>query len=204
MLWVGWYGFNAGSAVAADGIAANAFMTTTLSAAVAGAVWPLLEWITRRKPTVLGLCSGIVAGLATITPAAGFVSASSAVFIGLVAGVVPFYACTKLKARFGYDDALDTFGIHGVGGTIGSLFAAVFASADVNANLATNLSGLVGNGLWKEQLGVLGIAIVWPVLVTVALAYLIKATMGLRPDQETEQQGLDLADHGEVGYHSET
>jgi len=121
MLWVGWYGFNAGSAVAADGIAANAFTTTTLATAVAASVWPLLEWITRGKPTVLGFCSGAVAGLVVITPGAGFVSPSSAMVIGVLAGLVPFLACTKLKAIFKYDDALDTFGVHGVGGTWGAI-----------------------------------------------------------------------------------
>src|SRR5215218_7218214 len=121
MLWVGWYGFNAGSAVASDGVAANAFMTTTLATAVASAVWPLLEWVTRGKPTVLGFCSGAVAGLVVITPGAGFVTATGAVIIGVLAGVVPFFACTKLKAIFNYDDALDTFGVHGVGGTLGAL-----------------------------------------------------------------------------------
>ncbi|HTA89208.1 MAG TPA: ammonium transporter, partial [Polyangiaceae bacterium] len=121
MLWVGWYGFNAGSAVAADGIAANAFMTTTLAAAVAAASWPAAEWLARGKPTVLGFCSGAVGGLVVITPAAGFVTASGAVIIGVLAGIVPFLACTKLKNAFGYDDALDTFGVHAVGGTLGAL-----------------------------------------------------------------------------------
>src|SRR6185295_17580141 len=111
-------GFNAGSAVAADGIAASAFTSTTLATAVAATVWPLLEWITRGKPTVLGFCSGAVAGLVVITPGAGFVNAGSAVLIGVAAAVVPYLACTKLKAWFKYDDALDTFGVHGVGGTM--------------------------------------------------------------------------------------
>src|SRR5688572_20862092 len=148
MLWVGWYGFNAGSAVAADGVAANAFMTTTLATAVACCVWPLLEWITRGKPTILGFCSGAVAGLVVITPATGFVNATGAVIIGVLAGVVPFLACTKLKAIFQYDDALDTFGVHGVGGTMGALLTGFFATADVNANLSTNLAAIVGKTLW--------------------------------------------------------
>ena len=128
MLWVGWYGFNAGSAVAADGIAANAFMTTTLAAAVAGFSWAAIEWVTRGKPTVLGFCSGIVAGLVVITPAAGFVTASGAVIIGVLAGVVPFFACTKLKNALGYDDALDTFGVHAVGGTLGAFLTGLLAT----------------------------------------------------------------------------
>jgi ammonium transporter, Amt family len=203
MLWVGWYGFNAGSAVAADGIAANAFMTTTLAAAIAGGVWPLLEWITRGKPTVLGFCSGIVAGLVVITPAAGFVSPSSAVLIGVLAGLVPFLACTKLKQVFKYDDALDTFGIHGVGGTLGALLTGFFATADVNANLSTNLASYLGKSLWFEQVKAIGLTIVVSVVGTAVLALVIKAVIGLRPDRDTEEQGLDQNEHGEAGYHYE-
>jgi ammonium transporter, Amt family len=203
MLWVGWYGFNAGSAVAADGIAANAFMTTTLAAAIAGAVWPLLEWITRGKPTVLGFCSGIVAGLVVITPAAGFVSANGAVIIGVLAGIVPYLACTKLKSMFKYDDALDTFGIHGVGGTLGALLTGFLATHDANANLATNLKDYVGKGLWLEQVKAIGLTMVWSVVATAVIAFIVKAVLGLRPDRETEENGLDQADHGEAGYHFE-
>jgi len=201
MLWVGWYGFNAGSAVAADGIAANAFTTTTLAAAVAAAVWPALEWITRRQPTVLGFCSGAVAGLVVITPAAGFVTPTSAVIIGVLAGVVPFLACTKMKAFFKYDDALDTFGVHGVGGTMGALVTGIFATPDVNANLNTNLAGIVGKTLWLEQLKAMGLTVALSVGATVVIAYAIKAVIGLRPSLEGEEEGLDQTDHGEVGYH---
>ncbi len=203
MLWVGWYGFNAGSAVAADGIAANAFVATTLAAAIAGAVWPALEWVTRGKPTVLGCCSGVVAGLVVITPAAGFVSASSAVLIGIAAGVVPYLACTKLKAIFKYDDALDTFGVHGVGGTLGAILAGVFANADVNPNLKTNLASLVGNGLWMEQLKAVGLTLALSVAGTAVIAYALKALMGLRPSVEDEELGLDDTEHGEAGYHGD-
>jgi len=203
MLWVGWYGFNAGSAVAADGIAANAFVATTLAAAIGGAVWPTLEWVTRGKPTVLGFCSGVVAGLVVITPAAGFVSASSAVLIGLVAGVVPFLACTKLKALFKYDDALDTFGVHGVGGTVGAILAGVFANPDINANLKTNLASFVGHGLWLEQLKAVGLTLALSIGGTAVIAFGIKAVLGLRPSVEDEEAGLDDADHGESGYHGD-
>jgi Amt family ammonium transporter len=203
MLWVGWYGFNAGSAVAADGIAANAFVTTTLAAAIACAGWPALEWLTHGKPTVLGFCSGAVAGLVVITPAAGFVTASSAVLIGVIAAVVPFLACTKLKAYFKYDDALDTFGVHGVGGTLGALLAGVFATPDVNANLQTNLAGLVGHGLWLEQLKAIGVTLALSIAGTAAIAYAIKAVLGLRPSLEDEESGLDGTDHGEAGYHGD-
>ena len=201
MLWVGWYGFNAGSAVAADGIAANAFTTTTLAAAVAAAVWPALEWITRKQPTVLGFCSGAVAGLVVITPAAGFVTPTSAVIIGVLAGVVPFLACTKMKAFFKYDDALDTFGVHGVGGTMGALVTGIFASPEANANLNTNLGGIVGHTLWLEQLKAMGLTVALSVGATAVIAYAIKAAIGLRPSVDEEEEGLDQTDHGEVGYH---
>jgi ammonium transporter, Amt family len=203
MLWVGWYGFNAGSAVAADGVAANAFMTTTIATAVACCVWPLLEWITRGKPTILGFCSGAVAGLVVITPATGFVNATGAVIIGVLAGAVPFLACTKLKAMFNYDDALDTFGVHAVGGTMGALMTGFLATADVNANLKTNLAGLVRNGLWIEQLKAIGVTLALAIGGTVVIAMIVKATIGLRPTLENEESGLDESDHGEVGYHYE-
>jgi ammonium transporter, Amt family len=201
MLWVGWYGFNAGSAVSSDGIAANAFMTTTLAAAIAGGVWPALEWMTRRKPTVLGFCSGVVAGLVVITPAAGFVTASSAMLIGVIAGAVPFFAVTKLKAMFRYDDALDTFGVHGVGGTVGAILAGVFATPDVNENLSTNLAAFIGGGLWIEQLKAVGVTMVLSIGGTAIIAYAIKAVIGLRVTVEEEEAGLDEVDHGEAGYH---
>jgi Amt family ammonium transporter len=201
MLWVGWYGFNAGSAVAADGIAANAFTATTLATAVAASVWPLLEWITRGKPTVLGFCSGAVAGLVVITPGAGFVSSTGAVIIGVLAGVVPYLACTKLKAIFKYDDALDTFGVHGVGGTMGALLTGFFATPEANANLNTNLAAIVGKTLWIEQLKAIGLTMALAIFGTAILAYIIKAVIGLRPDKEGEEQGLDQIDHGESAYH---
>jgi ammonium transporter, Amt family len=203
MLWVGWYGFNAGSAVAADGIAANAFTTTTLATAVAATVWPVLEWITRGKPSILGFCSGAVAGLVVITPATGFVSPSGAVLIGVLAGVVPFLACTKLKAFFNYDDALDTFGVHGVGGTLGALLSGFLATPEVNGNLNTNLSGLVGKTLWLEQLKAIGLTLTLSVVATTVIGYGLKAVLGLRPDVEDEERGLDDIDHGEAGYHPE-
>jgi Amt family ammonium transporter len=203
MLWVGWYGFNAGSAVASDGIAANAFTTTTLATAVAATVWPALEWLTKGKPTVLGFCSGAVAGLVVITPGAGFVSPTSAVVIGVLAGVVPFLACTKLKAIFKYDDALDTFGVHGVGGTMGALVTGIFATPDVNANLNTNLAALVGKTLWIEQLKAIGLTMVLSIGATALIAYALKAAFGLRPSVESEEQGLDETDHGEAGYHAD-
>jgi len=203
MLWVGWYGFNAGSAVAADAVSANAFTTTTLAAAVAAATWPAIEWVTRKKPTVLGFCSGAVAGLVVITPGAGFVTPSAAVLIGVLAGAVPFFACTALKSALKYDDALDTFGVHGVGGTLGALVTGIFATPEVNGNLNTNLADLVGKTLWVEQLKAIALTLVISIVATVVLATIVKAMIGLRPDPEAEEAGLDSTDHGEAGYHLE-
>ena len=195
MLWVGWYGFNAGSALGADAIAATAFTTTTLAAATAGFVWALVEWITRGKPSVLGFCSGIVAGLVVITPGAGFVTPTSAMIMGVLAGIVPFAACAYLKKALGYDDALDTFGIHGVGGTLGAILTGVFADEKVNS-----VVGGLKDGLVMEQLKAVVLTIVWSVVATAIIAFIVKAVIGLRPDQETETTGLDLAEHGEQGY----
>jgi len=200
MLWVGWYGFNAGSAVAADGIAGNAFTTTTLAAAVACFTWAMMEWVTRGKPSILGFCSGAVAGLVVITPAAGFVTPTGAVIIGVLAGIVPFFACMKLKAMLGYDDALDTFGVHAVGGTLGALMTGFLATQEVNANLATNLKDIVGNTLWLEQIKAIGVTLILAVVGTIVIAYIVKSLIGLRPTPEIETQGLDVAEHGEEGY----
>jgi ammonium transporter, Amt family len=200
MLWVGWYGFNAGSAVAADGVAANAFTTTTLATGVASFTWAALEYLTRRKASVLGFCSGAVAGLVVVTPACGFITPSSAIPLGLLAGAFPFFACTKLKGMLGYDDALDTFGVHAVGGTLGALLTGFFATAAVNSNLATNLKDVVGKSLWIEQLKAMAITVVLSVVATLVIAFVVKAVVGLRPTVEAEQEGLDLSDHGEEGY----
>lgn len=200
MLWVGWYGFNAGSAVAADGVAANAFTTTTLATAVASFTWAALEYFTRGKASVLGFCSGAVAGLVVVTPACGFITSTSSVWVGVLAGAIPFLACTKLKGWLKYDDALDTFGVHAVGGTLGAFITGIFATASVNGNLNTNLKAIVGHSLWLEQLKAMGLTVVLSVVSTVIIAYAIKATIGLRPDLEDEQTGLDLTDHGEEGY----
>ncbi len=206
MLWVGWYGFNAGSAVAADGIAANAFMTTTIAAAVASFAWAMLEYMLKGKPSVLGFCSGAVAGLVVVTPACGFVTASGAFVIGIVAGVIPFFACTKLKSAFGYDDALDTFGVHAVGGTLGAILTGMLARNSANANLAVNLKDYVKDTLFQpllvEQFKAVAITLVLSVVGTVVIAYIVKAVVGLRPTEEVERMGLDLAEHGEEGYHS--
>jgi Amt family ammonium transporter len=203
MLWAGWYGFNAGSAVAADGVAVNAFVTTTLSAAAGCITWPAIEYLVRGKPSVLGFCSGAVAGLATITPASGFVTPGVAVLIGVVAGAATWFACNTLKAKFKYDDALDTFGVHAVGGTIGTILAGVFASVGANPNLAADrIKAYVGSTLWLEQLKAGAIVLIWSVVGTLILAKLVSAVCGgLRVSEEVETIGLDLTEHGEEGYH---
>jgi Amt family ammonium transporter len=205
MLWVGWYGFNAGSAVAADVIAANAFTTTTLATAVASFVWPMAEWVTRGRPSVLGFCSGAVAGLVVITPACGFVTASGAVIIGVFAGLIPWFFCYKVKGWFGYDDALDTFGVHAVGGTIGALLTGVLARSSANANLASDsMKNFVTNSPFQplvfEQLKAIGVTLALAIGGTVVIAFIVKAVIGLRPTEEAESVGLDLAEHGEEGY----
>lgn len=206
MLWVGWYGFNAGSAVASDGIAANAFVTTTLATAVGSFTWAAAEYMLRGKPSVLGLCSGAVAGLVVVTPACGFVTPSGAVVIGLLAGLVPFFACYKLKGWLGYDDALDTFGIHAVGGTLGAILTGMFARNSANPNLALNLGDKVTDSFFQpllwEQLKAIGLTLCIAILGTAVLAYLVKAAVGLRVSPEIETSGLDLAEHGEEGYHT--
>ncbi len=201
MLWVGWYGFNAGSAVAADGVASNAFMTTTLAAATAGFVWAVIEKLHRGHMSVLGFCSGIVAGLVVITPACGFVTANGAMIIGILAGVVPYVFVSIIKAKFGYDDALDTFGVHAVGGTLGAIMTGILATHDSgNANLATNLKDVVGKTLVFEQLKAVAITLVISIVGTLVITFIVKAVVGLRPTPEEETAGLDITDHGEEGY----
>ena len=207
MLWVGWYGFNAGSAVAADGIAANAFTTTTLATAVASFTWGMIEKIFRGHASILGFCSGAVAGLVVITPATGFVTTTGAVIIGVLAAARALFLRDQLKARFGYDDALDTFGVHAVGGTLGAFLTGLLATGEVNGNLTSGaalkngLARLVTEGgLWHEQLKAIGITLVLSVVATFVIAFIVKAVIGLRPAPEVERQGLDLAEHGEEGY----
>jgi Amt family ammonium transporter len=205
MLWVGWYGFNAGSAVGADGIAANAFTTTTLATAVAAFVWPMLEWVARGKPSVLGFCSGAVAGLVVITPACGFVTPGGAMIIGIFAGVVPWFFCYKVKGWFGYDDALDTFGVHAIGGTLGALLTGMLARTSANQNLTINLRHFVTDRIFQplvlEQLKAIGLTILLAVVGTAVIAWVVNAVLGLRVSEEVEVIGLDLAEHEEEGYH---
>ena len=207
MLWVGWYGFNAGSALGADGIAANAFTTTTLATAVASFTWGMIERIFRGHASILGFCSGAVAGLVVITPATGFVTSTGAVVIGILAGVVPYLFVTTVKAKLGYDDALDTFGVHAIGGTLGALLTGFLATGEVNGNLTNGaavkngLAKLVTEGgLWHEQIKAIVVTLLLAVGATFLLAQIVKVIVGLRPIPEIERQGLDLTEHGEEGY----
>jgi Amt family ammonium transporter len=206
MLWVGWYGFNAGSALAADGVAANAFMTTTLATAVASFTWAMLEYALKGKASVLGFCSGAVAGLVVITPACGYVDSVGAVIIGVAAGMIPFFACTKLKSWFNYDDALDTFGIHAVGGTTGAFLTGLLATSTANLNLRgtaavrNGLAAKLDHSLWLQQLGAIAVTIVLAVVASAVIGAIVKAAIGLRIAPEIERQGLDINEHGEEGY----
>jgi Amt family ammonium transporter len=201
LLWFGWFGFNAGSALKADGLASSAFAATHFAAAAGAVSWAVLEWLLRGKPSALGACSGAVAGLVCITPASGFVQPLSALAMGAIAGGVCYYACTGLKRMFKYDDSLDAFGVHGVGGTVGAILTGVFATRAVN-NVANGqaLGLLEGGHALKGQL--IATAMTWgfAVVATFILLKILDAAMGLRVSQQQEIQGLDLSQHGEEGY----
>jgi Amt family ammonium transporter len=205
MLWVGWFGFNAGSELASDGLASSAFAVTHFAAAAGALAWAGMEWIMRGKPSVLGAASGLVAGLVVITPASGFVQPMPALAMGAAAGIVCFLACTKLKSAFGYDDSLDAFGVHGVGGTLGAILTGVFATKHVCDPLLVSDGKAVGliDGRPELMLGQLVAVVATWILVAVATFVILKvldATMGLRVKKDEEMQGLDLSQHGEEGY----
>ena len=207
LLWVGWFGFNAGSALSASGLATSAFVATHFGAAAATLGWMLAEWIKTGKPSVLGAISGAVAGLVAITPASGFVQPMPALFIGFAAGVVCYLMVTVVKGKFGYDDSLDAFGVHGAGGTLGALLTGVFATNAVNDALKDPAGKAAALGLVDGNSGqilnqAIGVAIAW-VLAIVGTLIILKvcdATVGLRVGREDEIQGLDLSMHGEEGY----
>jgi ammonium transporter, Amt family len=207
LLWVGWFGFNAGSALSAGTLATSAFAATHFSAAAATLSWTCAEWYLKGKPSVLGSASGMVAGLATITPASGFVSVPAAFCIGLVAGVVCYLAVTKVKMTLGYDDSLDVFGVHGVGSITGMLMLGFLASDAVNPRIATafhknGVAVSLAGGMhqfWNQLAGV-GATVVLAAIATFLILQLVKATVGLRVDQEDESLGLDLSQHGERAY----
>jgi Amt family ammonium transporter len=198
LLWFGWFGFNAGSALAANGLAGAAFINTNTATAVATVAWMVTEWLHAKKPTVLGLASGAVAGLVAITPAAGFVNITGSIVIGLAAGVIPYLAVAFLKPRLGYDDALDAFGVHGVGGTLGALLTGIFADPAIN-DAGKGL--LYGNpGQFMTQLIAVGTTIAYTAVTTFVIFMVIKAIVGIRVDHEEEVTGLDETQHGEKAY----
>lgn len=199
LLWFGWFGFNAGSALAANGLAVNAFVVTHTAAAAAGFSWAVIEWVKNGKPTIFGVCSGAVAGLVAITPAAGFVTVPSAIIIGLVVSIICFFMVTVMKPKLGYDDSLDAFGVHGIGGIWGALATGIFASKAVNSAGADGL--LFGNPslLFKQMIAV-GATIVYSLVVTVVLYKLVDLFFGLRVNTKEEAMGLDLTQHHERAY----
>ncbi|MDI6729821.1 MAG: ammonium transporter [Thermodesulfovibrionales bacterium] len=198
LLWFGWFGFNAGSALAANGLAGAAFINTNTATAVAAVAWMFTEWMHSKKPTVLGLASGAVAGLVAITPAAGFVNITGALIIGIAAGIVSFMSVAVLKPKMGYDDTLDAFGIHGVAGTLGAILTGVFADPSINEAGKGLLYGNPGQ-LWTQIIAV-GVTIVYTAVVTAVIFMIIKAFVGLRVDVEEEIEGLDESQHGEKAY----
>jgi Amt family ammonium transporter len=189
LLWVGWFGFNAGSAVAANGLAGAAMMNTQVATATAGLAWMFVEWAVVKKPSVLGILSGAVAGLVAVTPASGFVNPTGAFIIGIVAGVGCYYAAAHLKKMLGYDDSLDAFGVHGIGGIIGALLTGVFADPAINSlgqnhSIVTQIEGIV-------------VTIVWTAVVSWIILMITKLMVGLRPSEAEEEEGLDISQHGE-------
>src|ERR1700723_2633861 len=211
LLWVGWFGFNAGSALAAGGLATSAFVATHFGAAAAAIGWSGAEWLRNGKSSALGAISGAVAGLVAITPAAGFVTPMSALIIGLIAGAFCFWMVTKVKSRFGYDDSLDAFGVHGAGGTIGALLTGIFASSVINPIFKDANGNVLPSGLFEgnaHQLlnQLVGVAIAWVlgIVGTLILLKIVDKVVGLRVTEEQEIQGLDLSQHGEEGYYWET
>ena len=197
MLWVGWFGFNAGSGLAADGAAAMTLIVTHTSAAVAALTWAAIEWFLHRRPSMLGAATGSIAGLAAITPASGHVGPIGAIAIGATAGILCWYFSTRIKMRFKYDDSLDVFGVHGIGGLVGTLMVAVFGATQMG-----------GKGLEKDsigaQLGTQALASVYTIaytaIVTVVILYVVRLVVGLRVEDQSETMGLDQAAHGETGY----
>ena len=198
MLWVGWFGFNAGSAVAADGAAGMAMLVTQISTATAAVAWMFVEWAKHGKPSALGIVTGAVAGLVAITPASGSVGPIGALAIGLVSGVVCFWGATSLKTKLGYDDSLDAFGVHGIGGIVGALLTGVFVATGLGGNgLAEGMT--IGTQVWAQLLSII-ITIAWSGILSFIILKIVDATVGLRVEEDDERMGLDLSQHNERGY----
>jgi Amt family ammonium transporter len=196
LLWVGWFGFNAGSAVAANGTAGMAMAVTQIATATAALSWMFVEWMAKGKPSILGICSGAVAGLVAITPASGFVDPVGALVIGVAAGIVCYWGATSLKHMCGYDDSLDAFGVHAVGGITGALLTGVFAKKAINS-LG---SGLIDGNAYQVVIQIYGIlgTLIYDAVATLIILYVIKAVIGLRVSDEAEREGLDISLHGET------
>ena len=199
-LWLGWFGFNAGSGLAADGLAANAFLVTHLATAVAAVVWMAIDWFTHKKPTIVGICTGAVAGLVAITPAAGTVDVSGAICIGAISSAVCFYMVAVVKNKFKYDDSLDAFGVHGIGGIVGSVLTGVFAT-----QVITGVGGEQGAlyGDWNQlliQIVATVASIAYSGVVTFVLFYIVDKAVGIRVTPRVEEEGLDIYEHGEISY----
>ena len=210
LLWVGWFGFNAGSALAAGGLATSAFVNTHFGAAAAALGWAAAEWLRNGKPSALGAISGSVAGLVAITPAAGFVSPMSSLIIGAIAGVFCYFMVAKVKAVFGYDDSLDAFGVHGAGGTIGALLTGIFATSSINPIYRDARGNVLPSGVVDGHWGQLGnqfiaVLIAWGIAIvgTLIILKIVDVLIGLRVPADHEVQGLDLSQHGEEGYYWE-
>jgi Amt family ammonium transporter len=203
MLWVGWFGFNAGSALSAGTLATSAFVATHFGAAAAALSWSAAEWIRQGKPSALGAISGAVAGLVAITPAAGFVTPMSALWIGAIAGVFCYFMVVKVKSWFGYDDALDAFGVHGAGGTLGAILTGIFANSAINPIFGAGKATGLFEGNWRQPLNqLLGVAIAWTLSIvgTLIILFVVDKLIGLRVSVEDEREGLDISQHGEEGY----
>src|SRR5579863_815526 len=205
LLWVGWFGFNAGSALAASSLATSAFIATHFATATAALGWMMAEWLKTGKPSVLGAISGAVAGLVAITPASGFVKPMPALLIGLIAGVVCYLMVSIVKNKFGYDDALDAFGVHGIGGTVGAILTGVFATREINDLRMGKPMGLVDGDAGQVLNNVIGVAVAWVLAIvgTYVILKICDAITGMRANETDEREGLDLSMHGEEGYNFE-
>ena len=198
MLWVGWFGFNAGSAVAADGAAGMAMLVTQISTATAAIAWMFVEWAKHGKPSALGIVTGAVAGLVAITPASGSVGPIGALVIGIVSGVVCFWGATTLKSQLGYDDSLDAFGVHGIGGIVGALLTGVFVAGGLGGvGLAEGMT--IGKQVWAQLLSII-VTVIWSGVLSFIILKIVDATVGLRVEEDDERMGLDLSQHNERGY----
>jgi Amt family ammonium transporter len=206
LLWVGWFGFNAGSALNAGPLATSAFIVTHFATAAAVLGWMFVEWMVAGKPSVLGAISGAVAGLVAITPASGFVKPMPAMFIGFAAGIVCYLMVSKVKHLFGYDDALDAFGVHGIGGTLGAILTGVFATKEVNDLRMGKPMGLIDGDAGQVVNQLIAVAISWGIAIvgTLVILKICDLVFGVRINGEDETQGLDLSLHGEEGYNLES